>query len=341
MSVGGQAVIEGVMMRSPNSMAVAVRKPSSKKIVIKEFQWVSLAHKYPLFKKPFFRGMTMLVEALMNGMQALSFSAEQASQEEDPGKEEKGLTKTAIALSMMAALGMGIFMFVVLPHVLTEFAGRLFFGGLAINSFSFHLLDGLIKTTIFIGYIKAISLMPDIRRVFQYHGAEHKGIFAFEKKKDLTVENARIQSRFHPRCGTSFILTVIFASIIFFSAIFPMLPKPDFHPVLTSLIFALIKIPLMLPIVGVSYEFIRFMGSDSCPTKLRFLAAPGLWMQSLTTREPDDEQVEVGLASLKACLWREEKLKAEPQASANTAAALIEFDSILSPTFEERLAQAR
>lgn len=340
MSVGGQAVIEGVMMRSPNSMAVAVRKPS-KKIVIKEFQWVSLAHKYPIFKKPFFRGMTMLIEALMNGMQALSFSAEQASIEEDPAKKEAALTKTAIAVSMVAALGMGIFMFVVLPHILTEFFGRVLFGGLAVNTFAFHLLDGFIKMAIFIGYIKFITMMPDIKRVFQYHGAEHKGIYAFEKSLELNIENARMQSRFHPRCGTSFILTVIMASILVFSAIFPMLPKPDLHPVVTSLLFALVKIPLMLPIVGVSYEFIRFMGSDKCPNQLRFLAKPGMWMQSLTTREPDDEQIEVGLASLKACLWREENIKNTEHSLARPEAALIEFDNIVSPSFEERLAQAR
>ncbi len=335
MAVGGQAVIEGVMMRSPNSMAVAVRRPS-KKIVIKEFQWVSLSQKYPVLKKPVFRGMALLVEAMMNGMQALSFSAEQAAPD-DENSDQTPLTKTAIAVSIVTALAMGIFMFVVFPHLLTEFIGRSLFNGLAVNTFSFHLVDGFIKMLIFIGYISAISLMPDIKRVFQYHGAEHKSIFAYEKQEPLEIPNAQKQSRFHPRCGTSFILTVIFASIIIFSGFFPMLPKPNFPPILTSLLFAAIKIPLMLPIVGISYEFIRLMGSKSCPAWLKFLGVPGLWMQNLTTREPDETQIEVGLASLKACLWREKNLKEIPQKSE----VLVEFENILSPVFEERLATQR
>jgi uncharacterized protein YqhQ len=341
MSVGGQAVIEGVMMRSPHSMAVAVRRPS-KKIVIKEFQWVSLSDRYKIFKKPVFRGMSLLVEAMMNGMTALSFSAEQAAfgeaelQNVTPiNSKQEALTKGAIAASMVTALAVGVAMFVLLPHFLTEMLGRtVFHGGLPVNSFKFHLIDGLIKTCIFIGYILLISRMNDIKRVFQYHGAEHKSIFNYEKQKELSINNARAESRFHPRCGTSFILTVILASILIFSAFFPLLPKPNLSPVLTSLLFALIKIPLMLPIVGLSYEFIRLMGSDQCPSWLKGLSKPGLWMQNLTTQEPDDTQLEVGLASLKACLWREENLKERPQRREN----LVELENIQSPVFEDRLA---
>jgi len=343
MAVGGQAVIEGVMMRSPNSMAVAVRRPSDKKIIVKEFQWVSLSEKHPFLKKPILRGMTILVESMMNGISALSFSAELASLEEqkaDPTKQadnkSEALTKGAIVASIVVAFGMGIFMFGVLPHLLTELFGRFFLNSLAVDTFSFHFIDGLIKMSIFIGYVMAISLMKDIKRVFQYHGAEHKSIFAFEKQLPLVIENARIQSRFHPRCGTSFILTVILASILIFSAVFPLLPRPDLSPVLTSLLFALIKIPLMLPIVGLSYEFIKLMGSDSCPAWLKTLSKPGLFMQNLTTREPDDEQIEVGLASLKACLWREENLSKDPKKKRES---LIEFESISSPVFEQRLAE--
>lgn len=340
MPVGGQAVIEGVMMRSPHSMAVAVRRPSNK-IIIKEFKWVSLSDRYTLLKKPVFRGMAMLMEAMMNGMQALSFSAEQASLGEvekngsnvTPLKKEDALTRSAIVMSMITALGVGVFIFVVLPHLLTDFLGRHFFHGMGVNTFSFHFIDGLIKMTIFIGYILGISQMQDIRRVFQYHGAEHKSIFTYEKNEPLDVEHARLQTRFHPRCGTSFILTLILASILVFSAVFPLLPKPNLNPVLTSLVLALIKIPLMLPIVGFSYEFIRLMGKDDCPTWLKVLSKPGLFMQYLTTKEPDTAQLEVGLASLKACLWREANLneKAAPE-------DLIEIDHIESPLFEDRLA---
>jgi uncharacterized protein YqhQ len=352
MAVGGQAVIEGVMMRSPHSMAVAVRK-SSKKIIIKEFQWVGLTNRFPLFKKPVFRGMAMLVEAMMNGMQALSFSAEQASQDLENEKDKKNdngnvvsidqakdtglLTKGAIAASMVTALGMGVFMFVILPHLLTELIGRKVFHGLPVNTFQFHLVDGIIKTIIFISYITLISRLPDIKRVFQYHGAEHKSIFTYEHQKSLDVSHARLESRFHPRCGTSFLLTLIFASIIVFSVVFPLLPKPNLSPLMTSLLFALIKIPLMLPIVGLSYEFIRAMGKKDCPTWLKSLSKPGMWMQNLTTQEPDDEQLEVGLASLKACIWRENNLKELPTKNEK----LIEFESIASPVFEDRLASHR
>jgi uncharacterized protein YqhQ len=235
---------------------------------------------------------------------------------------------------MVTALGVGVFMFVVLPHFLTALLGRAVPGGLRVNSFKFHIVDGVIKTFIFIAYITAIARMNDIKRVFEYHGAEHKSIFAYEKHLDLDVNNARVQSRFHPRCGTSFILTVIVASILVFSVVFPFVPKPPFSPVVTSLIFALIKIPLMLPIVGLAYEFLRLMGKESCPAWMKPLAKPGLWMQNLTTREPDETQLEVGLASLKACLWREANLANARKKRDN----LIEVDNIGSPVFENLLA---
>jgi uncharacterized protein YqhQ len=218
MPVGGQAVIEGVMMRSPHSMAVAIRRPS-KKIVIKEFKWVSLSDRMKILKKPVFRGMAMLVEAMMNGMQALSFSAEQAAIGEAEKEHAKNnvaalpvkqgvLTKGAIVVSMITALGIGVFMFVVLPHLLTDFISRHYLSGFGVDSFKFHFVDGLIKMTIFIGYILAISQMNEIKRVFQYHGAEHKSIFTYEHNQSLDVEHARVESRFHPRCGTSFVLTL-------------------------------------------------------------------------------------------------------------------------------------
>lgn len=318
-------------------MAVAVRRPSGK-IIIQEFQWVSISDRFPFLKKPIMRGMAVLIEAMMNGMHALSFSAEQAAVEENAKtsnvKKQEAITKTAIALSIVGALAIGVLMFVIAPHLLTEFLGRILFHGLSVNGFRFHLLDGLIKMIIFIVYVVAISMMPDIKRVFQYHGAEHKSIFTYENKQELAVDNARQQSRFHPRCGTSFILTVILGSILVFSAFFPLLPKPHFHPLVVSLLFALVKIPLMFPIVGLSYEFIRAMGKDSCPRWLRWLNQPGMWMQSLTTREPADDQLEIGLASLKACLWREENIKDKVK----KRQSLVEIDTIASPVFEERLA---
>lgn len=252
----------------------------------------------------------MLIEAMINGTEALSFSAEVASKEED--KNQEGLSKVAIGTSIVVAFGVGLFMFVILPHLLTEWFGRLWWGGLGVDTFGFHLLDGLIKVIIFLGYVFGIGLMKDIHRVFQYHGAEHKSIYTFEKGLELSRENAEKQTRLHPRCGTAFILTAIMASILLFSTIFPLLPRPEgLPPIAVSLLYAFIKIPLMLPIMGASYEFLKLTSKDSCPLWLRKLSKPGLFLQYLTTREPDSDQLEVGLESLRACLWREENLGAD------------------------------
>jgi uncharacterized protein YqhQ len=292
--VGGQAVIEGVMMRSPNALAVSVRKADGS-IKTKEDSFVPLSARYPIFKKPILRGVVVLFESLALGISALTFSANEAAEEETQAK----ISSWAMALTIIVSLALGVALFVVLPHYLTVLIGLGFPGKLGINTISFHLIDGFIKVAVFVLYIVGISMMPDIRRVFMYHGAEHKSIFAFEAGDELTVQNARKYSTTHPRCGTSFIITVLLISIFIFAAIFPFMPKFEgINAFLKNLIYVLIKIPLLLPIAGISYEFIKLAGDHQDNPVLSILSMPGIWLQKMTTREPSDDQIEVAIAAL-------------------------------------------
>ena len=301
--VGGQAVIEGVMMRSPTSMAIAVRRPSGD-IVIREQPWVSLWERLKVFKWPFFRGTVVLIESLVNGIQALTFSANQVA---DPGGEgQEKLSSAAMAGTIALALGMGIALFVVLPHFLTQALAQFTSWGISIRGMAFHLIDGAIKIALFLAYVWGISRLRDIRRVFEYHGAEHMSIFAYEKGLPLTVANVRRFATLHPRCGTSFLMVVIVVSILFFSAAFPLMPAlPTLPLVLRHLVYVAIKIPLLLPIAGVSYEVIRLAGKRENNPFLRAAVLPGMWLQHLTTQPPSDDQIEVAILSLKKVLWRE------------------------------------
>jgi len=310
-SVGGQAVIEGVMMRAPNALAIAVRKPNGE-VAVKEDVWRSLSNRLKFLKWPFIRGSVVFLEALINGFQALSFSANQALEEEKgPGKEEKKLSPWALGLIMSAAFAIGLLFFVVLPHYLTGFLGQFFGRDLDVENLLFHLIDGLIKVFFFIGYIYAISLMKNIQRIFQYHGAEHKCIYAYEAGEELTVSNARKYSTLHPRCGTAFLLVVIVISIILFSVIFPFLPRfPSLGKGLTNLIYVGIKLPLLFPIAGLAYEVIKLSGKKPNHPILRVIIAPGLWLQHITTRPPMDDQIEVALRALQGALRLESGQKA-------------------------------
>jgi uncharacterized protein YqhQ len=316
--VGGQAVIEGVMMRSPKSLAIAVRKPNGE-IVVKNDVWVSISEKLKFLKKPFFRGVIILIESLVNGISALSFSADQALDEGEEG-EEKKIHPLAMAMTIAAAFGFGIVLFVIIPHYLTDLMSKMSESGFTVETYRFHLIDGLIKIAIFIAYVWGISLLEDIKRVFMYHGAEHKSIFAHEAGDELTVENAKKYSTLHPRCGTSFIMVVLLISILVFSSIFPMLPKfPGLPKYLKNLIHIFIKIPLMLPIAGISYEIIKLSGKKRDNKLLKVMTVPGLLMQKITTREPTDDQLEVALTALKAALQTEEAVEKE-KASENEEA---------------------
>lgn len=298
--VGGQAVIEGIMMRAPKTFTVVVRKPDGE-LAVREDRWHSPMEKWPLLKKPFLRGCIVLYEALFNGIQALTYSAQEAL-----GEEEEKLGPWALGGTIAFALGAAIGLFVVIPHLATLGIGALTGTDMSVRSVWFHVIDGVIKVSIFVGYIVLISLIKEIRRVFEYHGAEHKSIHAYEKGDDLTVENARRYPTLHPRCGTAFLLLVLVFSIFLFSAVFPLLPKDLFgNKILTNIFFIFVKIVLLLPIAGCSYEIIR-LGERLNNPVLNLLLLPGLWLQKLTTREPDDSQLEVALVALKTTLEKEE-----------------------------------
>ena len=269
---------------------------------------VSLSQRLKFLKWPLIRGSVVLIETLINGLQALSFSASQALEE---GKGKEKLSSWAIGSVMALAFGVGILFFIVLPHYLTGFLGHLFGRELGVESFLFHLVDGLIKVLFLVSYIYLISLMKDIRRIFQYHGAEHKCIYAYEAGEELTVDNARKYSTLHPRCGTAFLLIVVIVSIVLFSALFPFLPKfPSLGKGLTNLIYIGIKLPLLFPVAGLAYEVIKLSGKKADHPVLRMVIAPGLWLQRLTTRPPTDDQIEVALRALQGVLRLENGQKA-------------------------------
>ncbi len=297
--VGGQAVIEGIMMRAPKTFTVVVRKPDGN-LSVREDRWYSPMERWPLLKKPFLRGAIVLYEALFNGIQALTYSAQEAL-----GEEEEPLGPWALAGTIGMAIGGAVLLFVVVPHVATLGIGWLSGTDLGVRSVWFHVIDGVIKVSLFIAYVFLISLLKDIRRVFQYHGAEHKSIHVYEKGEELTVENARKYSTVHNRCGTAFILLVLVFSIFLFTVVFPFLPRDLLGSrIITNAFYIIIKIMLLLPIAGASYEIIR-LGERIDNPVLKLLLLPGLWMQKLTTREPSDDQLEVALVALKRTLEKE------------------------------------
>jgi uncharacterized protein YqhQ len=256
--------------------------------------------RWPILKKPFLRGAIVLYEALFNGIQALTYSAQQAIEE-----EEEKLSPLALAATIGVAIGGAILLFVVIPHLATLGIGVLAGTELGVDSVWFHVIDGVIKVLMFVGYILLISLMDEIRRVFQYHGAEHKSIHAYEKGEELTIENARKYPTLHHRCGTAFILFVLVFSIFLFTAVFPLLPNDLFGSrMITNILYIGVKILLLLPIAGASYEVIR-VGERLDNPVMNLILLPGLWLQKLTTREPTDDQIEVAIEALRRTLEKE------------------------------------
>jgi uncharacterized protein YqhQ len=319
MRVGGQALLEGIMMRSPHSMAVVCRRPTGE-IVLKEDRWISLWDRWKWLRKPFLRGAIVLVEAMWNGISALSFSAkifseaqeaEATPQPETEKKPDGAMSNLAIGLTIVFSLAVAMGLFVVLPHLATVYLPRWLFGHeLTVDQVSFHLVDGVIKIAVFVAYVWGISFLPDIRRTFMYHGAEHMAIAAFDAGRELTIENVRPNSTLHPRCGTSFIIVVLLASILLFSALFPFMPKFEGLPrIVRHLVYIAIKLPLLFPIAGVSYELIRLAGKRPRNPLLRLAIWPGLMTQKITTKRPTDEMLEVSILSLKKCLWREKQVQ--------------------------------
>jgi uncharacterized protein YqhQ len=284
-SVGGQAVIEGVMMRSPTYYATAVRTPQGT-IVIQKTRFESLTHRFRFLNIPIVRGAINLVEMMWIGIQSLSYSASQSGEENsDPKPKQSVGSNMAILGSVVLALTVGFALFFYLPLFLTELTG-------VQGSLAFNLVDGVFRLAIFLGYLLAISRWKEMRRIFQYHGAEHKTIYVFENEQDLTVANARPYTTLHPRCGTSFLLVVMLVSIL----VFALLGKPETWGDRLQR-FA------MIPVIGgISYEFIRLSAKERFARFLKPAVWPGLMLQKVTTAEPSDDMLEVAIAALVACL---------------------------------------
>lgn len=287
MLIGGQAVIEGVMMRSLTGYTVAVRKPDGG-IELRKDRIVSLAKRYPILKTPVLRGSIVLIQSLILGIRALNFSASVSSEGEE-GEPE--LSNWAVAGTMIFAFLLGIGLFILAPLGLTNLIRHWLMP--TMDNFTYNIIDGVIRAVFFFVYILSISLLEDIRRVFQYHGAEHKTVYTFEANEALTVENARGKSTLHPRCGTSFLLFVMAVSIVVFSLI------PPASPFLVKFGARILLLPL---IAGIAYEIIRFSARHLDSRLCRALIAPGLWLQKITTKEPDDSQLEIAIVALKEAL---------------------------------------
>ena len=273
--VGGQAVIEGVMMRGPGYTATAVREPEGTIVVQKEAT-KSIADTYPILKKPFLRGCVALYESLVIGMKALSFSAKAA------GDEEEEMSNSEIAITMVISTLFAIAVFLALPTFIVKFIP-----GVQDNHIVLNLIEGVIRLVLFLLYIWGIGLTKDIQRVFQYHGAEHKTIHTYELDLPLTVENVRQQSRLHARCGTNFLLIVMVVSIF----VFAFLGWPN-------LLERILSRVLLMPVVaGIAYEVIRLAGRSE-HSFVKAIIKPGLVLQYMTTREPEDDQIEVAIRAL-------------------------------------------
>ncbi len=303
---GGQAVIEGVMMRSPRYFAVACRRPDQQIVVHVEPVTKSVLGRLQWLNRIFLRGSLALIDAMVLGARALSFSANQQLEtgpsEGTVDSPSRPISDIAIGSTLAAGFIIGAGLFLVLPSAITDGVGILIRTveghPIKLGSLTLNLIDGLVRIVIFLGYILAISAMKNVHRVFMYHGAEHKAINTFEAGRVLTLENAMQSSRIHPRCGTSFIVVVLILSILVFS----LFGRPVWY----------LRLPLhllLIPVVaGIAYETIKLAGRFRNATPTRILLAPGLWSQYLTTREPTADQVEVALAALKAVIARENEI---------------------------------
>jgi uncharacterized protein YqhQ len=285
-NIGGQAVLEGVMMRAPRSLAIAVRRPDGV-ISVKSETVIPLSERFPIVKLPIVRGAVALFSSLAIGVKALNFSANEALSEGEEKKEE--LSSWAVGGTMAAAFGFGILLFFIMPLYLTKLLVPL----IGASNLAFNLVDGVIRVAVFLIYIIGISRMRDIQRVFQYHGAEHKSIFTFEAGEELVVENVRKYSCLHPRCGTSFLLIVMLVSILVFSLI------PKLWPFYLKGGARIVLLPL---IAGLSYEVLKWSAKHDGNRLVRLMITPGLALQRLTTREPDDSQIEVAIKSMQVAL---------------------------------------
>jgi uncharacterized protein YqhQ len=292
--VGGQAVMEGVMMRAPHSLCVSVRKASGE-IVSEEMPVQRPSEKYPVLKMPVLRGLGVLGQAMGLGLKALQFSAnialedENASKPSEPPKEKKEVSKGMMGIQILFSLAFFIFLYKFVPLKLTEYIAH--WAPVVNGQILFNAVDGVIRLAIFLAFLFVLSRSSDIHRVFQYHGAEHKVVFNFESRKPLTVDNAQSFVTFHPRCGTSFMIVIMLISMV----VYMFIPVQGFAAKMA------IRIVLLPFIVGGSYELIRFAAKRP-GSLLALLAAPGLWTQRITTKEPSNEQTEVAIHALNGAM---------------------------------------
>ena len=340
--IGGQAVIEGVMMKGTGKYAVSVRKPDGK-IEVKVENYKSWKDRYKAAKFPVIRGVVSFVESLVMGMKTLNYSAEFWEEEEKEEKKKDAKEEKAskegkddkndllMGIVVMVAVLVAIGLFVLLPFFISELLAK------KIPSVQLRgLLEGVIRVALFVGYVKAISYMEDIRRVFMYHGAEHKCINCLENGYELTVENAKKQTTVHKRCGTSFMLVVMFVSILFF--MFISVPNMWLRMILRV---------LLIPVIaGISYEFILLAGKSDSKV-IAVLSKPGLWLQSLTTKEPENDMLEVAISSVEAVFdWRaflaagEKKVLSDAAAAKETAQAGFEVVEVGDDEEDDEILQA-
>ena len=294
--VGGQAVMEGVMMRAPHSYCVAVRKPNGE-IVTTEKPLARISEQYKIYKYPVFRGVGTLYQAMKLGVQALNFSARVAIEAENPAQSAPGSKEPAqwtLAAAMLLPLGFFIFMYKFVPLYLVTRLSHVY--PALTHRLAFNAADGVVRIAIFLGFLFLMSRWKDMERMWEYHGAEHKVVFNFESGQPVSIENAQRFSTFHPRCGTSFLLMVMVVSMVVYAAV----PVDGFVAKFVA------RIALLPLVVGLSYELIRFAAKRR-GTALAAFAAPGLWLQRITTQPPDDAQTAVAIRALEGAMALEEK----------------------------------
>jgi uncharacterized protein YqhQ len=290
LAFGGQALIEGVMMRGPERIATAVRTPDGS-IRVDTRNYTALVDRRPALKKPILRGAVSFFEMLVIGMKALNFSASVAAGADEDGKSN--MSAWTLALTMIISLGAGVALFVYLPLQTAHWLG------FARNAFWFNLAAGAVRVSILVAYMSLLLLSRELRRVFEYHGAEHKSIWALENGAELSVDGARVQTRLHPRCGTSFLLIVAITAVFLYAVSDGIVQLILGYPPPVWLRF-LVHFTLLPLVAGGSYELLKLSGRHRDKRWVMSLIAPGLWLQRITTQEPDDSQLEVALAALRA-----------------------------------------
>ncbi len=305
------------MMRSPGSLVVAVRRPDGQ-IAVREEAWETLWPRATLLRRPFLRGAVVLIESVWNGFTALAFSAEQAEPEKDPRRdgpdspEPVAVPEAASSGRLTRGLLLGasfLFMvglFIAAPHLLTLGLFKLLGRAPSLKGLLFHVVDGVFRVAILVGWLALVARTKDAQRLFQYHGAEHKAIWTYESKLPLTVENARGFTTQHPRCGTSFLFVVVGVAVVLHILVLPFVPTISSVGAVQTLFVLLLKIGLAFPVAGIAYELQRRSARADCPPVLKALVSPGLWLQRITTVEPTDDQLEIALLALDRALAREE-----------------------------------